>query len=95
MFHQMYYSAALVGMLALHPGAFVNAAMIKRRAILVPQQYLQPARFPPITPPSLLRPGAASGVGILLPESIASIRRPRASTQPTLCPIGAWLMHGP
>ena len=37
MFHKMYYSAALVVMLALHPGAFVNASDDpSARAILVP-----------------------------------------------------------
>ena len=37
MFHKMYYSAALVVMLALHPGALVNASDDpSARAILVP-----------------------------------------------------------
>lgn len=33
MFHKMYYSAALVVMLALHPGALVNASDDRSRLI--------------------------------------------------------------
>ena len=92
MFHKMYYSAIVV-MLALHPGAFVNASDDpSARAILVPGSgtYSRTISTDNAQAQAFFDQGLRLAWGFYFPESIASIREASPSTQPH--PMPYWGM---
>ncbi len=93
MFHKMYYSAALVGMLALHPGAFVNASDDpSARAILVPGSgtYSRTISTDNAQAQAFFDQGLRLAWGFYFPESIASYQE--ASRLDPTHPMPYWGM---
>lgn len=93
MFHKMYYSAALVVMLALHPGAFVNASDDpSARAILVPGSgtYSRTISTDNAQAQAFFDQGLRLAWGFYFPESIASYQE--ASRLDPTHPMPYWGM---
>ena len=93
MFHKMYYSAALVVMLALHPGAFVNASDDpSARAILVPGSgtYSRTISTDNAQAQAFFDQGLRLAWGFYFPESIASYQE--ASRHDPSHPMPYWGM---
>ena len=93
MFHKMYYSAALVVMLALHPGAFVNASDDpSARAILVPGSgtYSRTISTNNAQAQAFFDQGLRLAWGFYFPESIASYQE--ASRLDPTHPMPYWGM---
>ena len=93
MFHKMYYSAALVVMLALHPGALVNASDDpSARAILVPGSgtYSRTISTDNAQAQAFFDQGLRLAWGFYFPESIASYQE--ASRLDPTHPMPYWGM---
>ncbi|MEC7974376.1 MAG: hypothetical protein VX142_01105 [Pseudomonadota bacterium] len=93
MFHKMYYSAALVVMLTLHPGAFVNASDDpSARAILVPGSgtYSRTISTDNAQAQAFFDQGLRLAWGFYFPESIASYQE--ASRLDPTHPMPYWGM---
>ena len=93
MFHKMYYSAALVVMLTLHPGAFVNAGDDpSARAILVPGSgtYSRTISTDNAQAQAFFDQGLRLAWGFYFPESIASYQE--ASRLDPTHPMPYWGM---
>ena len=93
MFHKMYYSAVLVVMLALHPGAFVNASDDpSARAILVPGSgtYSRTISTDNAQAQAFFDQGLRLAWGFYFPESIASYQE--ASRLDPTHPMPYWGM---
>ena len=93
MFQKMYYSAALVVMLALHPGAFVNASDDpSARAILVPGSgtYSRTISTDNAQAQAFFDQGLRLAWGFYFPESIASYQE--ASRLDPTHPMPYWGM---